>query len=538
MTKVSNLLEIDMSKWEFNSQDKTYYQLSIPYVSNPPDPQYNNLSIFIPDKYFKSQKNKDNKTFTCEINQSGKIGKLTSKNAPIVFLVDTGGYMPCEPLKEYESKKDYTDKGLIYIHPGCRGRTHGAPSGIVDLKAAIRFLRKNKNILPGDTEKIFTFGMSGGGAQSAILGSSGNANVFNGYFKKIGAVLNERDDVYGCMCWCPITGLDIGDAGYEWNLGCSRKDLDKEKMEFSKKLSEAYASYVNNLGLCDENGEKLFLEKSKDGVYQNGSYYDYVKSEIERSFSNFIQDTKFPYNYEKSQEDHSKLGEKMKKMGGKKGGNAFEMKDKITRVKIEPEVQIKGTYKNISDYLKALNSKVKWIEYDDKKKKASITSISDYVKAMKPATKGIGAYDDLERNQGENELFGLNNEKAHFDRFLKKIVKNTEYEKEFENDFKINDEMGHNMNLRVDIMTPLYYLIKRFPGYKKSKVAPLWRIRTGLQQGDCALCTEINLALACKNYEEVKNVDFEMIWDQQHREAERKGGVSYVNFIEWVLNNC
>ena len=538
MTKVTNVLQIDMSKWEYNQQDKTYYQLSIPYLKNPPDPHYNNLAIFVPDKYFKSQKNKDNKTYKCEINQSGKIGKLTPKNAPIVFLVDTGGYMPCEPLKEYESQKDYTDKGLIYIHPGCRGRTHGAPSGIVDLKAAIRFLRKNKDILPGDTEKIFTFGMSGGGAQSAVLGASGNANIFNGYFKKIGAVLNERDDVYGSMCWCPITGLDIGDEGYEWNLGCSRKDLDEEKSNFSKKLSEAYASYINNLDLCDENGEKLSLERSKDGIYQNGSYYNYVKNEIERSFCNFIQDTKFPYNYEKSQEDHSKLGEKMKKMGGKKGGNAHEMKDKINRVKIEPDIQIKGTYKNINDYLKALNSKVKWIEYDEKKKKATITSISDYVKAMKPASKDIGAYDDLELNQGENELFGLNNEKSHFDRFLKKIVKGTKYEKDFENDFKICDEMGHNMNLRVDMMTPLYYLIKRFPGYKKSKVAPLWRIRSGLQQGDCALCTEINLALACKNYDGVKNVDFEMIWDQQHREAERKGGVSYVNFIEWVLNNC
>ena len=32
--------------------------------------------------------------------------------------------------------------------------------------------------------------------------------------------------------WCLITGLDIGDEGYEWNLGCSRKDLDEEKISF------------------------------------------------------------------------------------------------------------------------------------------------------------------------------------------------------------------------------------------------------------------------------------------------------------------
>lgn len=534
MISSGKYLEVDMSKWEFNSSDKIYYQLSIPYVLNPPDPHYNSLAIFVPEKYFKATKNEDNETFTCEKNASGKVNKFSCENAPIVFLVDTGGYMPCEPLTEYESYKDYTDKGLIYIHPGCRGRQHGAPSAIVDLKAAIRFIRKNQELLPGDTEKIFTFGMSGGGAQSAILGASGNCPIFNGYFKKIGAILNERDDVHGSMCWCPVTNLDIGDESYEWNLGVSRKDLDDENQIISNKLSEAYASYLNGLDLKDENGEKLRLQRSKEGIYQEGNYYDYVKEEIERSFENFVEDTKFPYNYEKSQEDHSKLGEKMKKMG-KKGG--IEMKDRINRNKIAPEVEIKGIYKNLHDYLNALNEKRKWIEYDEKKKKAKITSIADYVISMKPASKGIGAFDDLEKGQGENELFGLNGEKSHFDRYLKNIVKGTSYEDEFEEDFRVNDEMGHNMNLRVDMMTPLYYLVKRFPGYHKSNVAPFWRIRTGLQQGDCALCTEINLALAVKNYEGVKEVDFEMVWDQQHREAERKEGISYLNFIDWVVHH-
>ena len=191
------------------------------------------------------------------------------------------------------------------------------------------------------------------------------------------------------------------------------------------------------------------MERSNDGIYQNGIYYNYVKSEIERSFCNFIQDTKFPYNYEKSQEDHSKLNDKMKKMISKKEGNVFEMKDKINRVKIQPEIQIKGTYKNITDYLKALNSKVKGIEYDKKKKKTSITSISHYIKSMKQASKDIGVYDDLNCNQGENELFGLNNKKSYFDKYLKKIVKRTKYKKDFEEDLKVNDEMGHNEILEL-----------------------------------------------------------------------------------------
>ena len=32
-----------------------------------------------------------------------------------------------------------------------------------------RYMRYNKNMLPGDTNKIHTFGMSGGGAQSCLI---------------------------------------------------------------------------------------------------------------------------------------------------------------------------------------------------------------------------------------------------------------------------------------------------------------------------------------------------------------------------------
>lgn len=90
--------------------------------------------------------------------------------------------------------------------------------GVVDLKAVIRYIRFNKDILPGDTSKIITFGMSGGGAQSALMGSSGDSPLYEPYLKEIGAIMNESDEVYGSMCWCPVTNLDQGNESYEWNL--------------------------------------------------------------------------------------------------------------------------------------------------------------------------------------------------------------------------------------------------------------------------------------------------------------------------------
>lgn len=53
---------------------------------------------------------------------------------------------------------------------------------------------------------------------------------------------------------------------------------------------------------------------------------------------------------------------------------------------------------------------------------------------------------------------------------------------------------------------------------------------------DCALSTEMNLALAAKNYSSDTNVDFETVWGQGHTMAERSGD-STSDFITWV-NKC
>ena len=81
--------------------------------------------------------------------------------------------------------------------------------------------------------------------------------------------------------------------------------------------------------------------------------------------------------------------------------------------------------------------------------------------------------------------------------------------------------------------TPLYYLLESSEGYETSAAAKYWRIRTGINQGDCALSTEMNLALALENYEAVESVDFETVWGQGHTQAEREGN-STENFIAWV----
>ncbi|MBE7070755.1 MAG: hypothetical protein E7386_09700 [Ruminococcaceae bacterium] len=88
----------------------------------------------------------------------------------------------------------------------------------------------------------------------------------------------------------------------------------------------------------------------------------------------------------------------------------------------------------------------------------------------------------------------------------------------------------------MKMYTPLYYLLESSEGYNTSKVAQYWRIRTGITQGDCALSTEMNLALALEDNSAVKSVDFETVWGAGHTMAERTGN-STENYINWV-NEC
>ena len=76
----------------------------------------------------------------------------------------------------YSTISEFIDKGIIYLYAGCGGRyddsmnfISGPPWPVTDLKSVIRYARYNKNFIPGDKDKIFSFRMIEGGAQSCLL---------------------------------------------------------------------------------------------------------------------------------------------------------------------------------------------------------------------------------------------------------------------------------------------------------------------------------------------------------------------------------
>ena len=538
---VTNLDKVDMSKWQYNEDDDVYWQVGLSYCESPQDEDYESMGIFVPGAYFTAEENEDG-TYTCALKEDGKVGDFTAKTAPVVIPVETPGYAAMNPPTEYTSLADYMEAGFVYLYAGARGRDHGAPAGVTDFKAAIRYYRYTADLLPGDPEKVFSFGMSGGGAQSALIGSTGDSELYTPYLEQIGAVSGVSDAVLGSMCWCPITNLDVGDAAYEWNMGSARTGLDEDTQKLSDGLATEFASYINDLKLTDAEGNVLTLKESDNGIYQKGSYYNYLKDIVEDSLQNFLKDNEFPYDTSSASKSDSGMMLGGGGFGGfgKQGGQkpsedqSYEQMDQIDRTggSSSSGLTISGTFETAEDYIAALNQESEWVKYDAETKTVSITSLADFVKYLKTPSKSVGAFDDLQRTQGENTLFGYaDGEGAHFDAIEASLLKGTDYEEAFTEDLARKDALGNTVDYRVNMYNPMYYLCDYYEGNGTSELAKYFRIRTGINQGDTALCTEVDLALALAAAG--VDVDFATVWGQGHTKAERTG-TSDENFIEWV----
>ncbi len=566
-TALSEKLSIDMDNWNYDETNDIYYQIGLVYCAEPEDTSYESCGIYVPGKYFTGTEN-SNGTYTCTINENGQTGNYSASSAPIVIPVNTPGYSSCAAPTSYngDSIKDYTDAGFIYLDAGCRGRDNAeAPDGVTDLKSAVTYYRFNGDVLPGNSEKIFTFGHSGGGAQSAIMGASGNSELYNPYLESIGAAMVDKDGnslsnaIEGAMCWCPITNLDTADEAYEWNMGQYVREDSTFSGALSDDLSAEYATYINELGLKDPNGNTLTLEESDSGVYTSGSYYDYMMEVTEESLNNFLADTTFPYTPSSGGEmggmpSGDASGEMPSDSGSMPTGDASSdiPSDSGSTPTGDAETSdssdSSSSYETAQDYIDSLNSDETWIEYDSSTNTAKITSLETFVKHCKNPSKSVAAFDDLERSQAENGLFGLDaDSSSHFDAILADLLTNnkdkyasysdySDYSSEYNNDLAQTDTLNNTMETRVNMYNPMYYLCDYYDGSGSSDVAKYWRINTGIEQGDTSQCVDVNLYLAVNQKVGSDNVEFSTVWGQGHTQAERTGD-STSNFINWV-NNC
>ena len=273
------------------------------YCGNPVDP-IQKLNLFVPEPLW----------------QGETLNGWTLDTAPIFMPNTVGGYMPgpadAPGLDSHNGQINTVflalEHGYVVAAPGVRGRTSGrrsteffeggradylgtdtgrmtgrAPAFIVDLKAAVRYLRRNRDVIPGDVEKIVTNGTSAGGALSALAGVSGNSPDYTPYLEAIGAA-EERDDIFAASCYCPIHNLEHADAAYEWlfaketTFHLTRKvktaeglkrvpftgELTEKQIALSGELKARFPAYVNGLRLTDAAGNPLTLDDAGEGSFK------------------------------------------------------------------------------------------------------------------------------------------------------------------------------------------------------------------------------------------------------------------------------
>ena len=254
----------------------------IVYVANPVEEQYQQLNLYIPEAYF-----------------NGKtINGFNAQTAPIFFPNGVGGYMPAKPLSLTGGKfKDTNNslimalsKGFVVASPGARGRTSAtgkAPAVIVDLKAAVRYLKYNDKEIPGDANKIISNGTSAGGASSALLGASGDQAAYEPYLKELGAA-PATDAIFAVSAYCPITNLENADKAYEWQFGnlsqyktmevsmldynvqrtYKTRTFTAEQTKVSADLKKDFPTYLNSLQLKNSKGKRLTLNAKGEGNFK------------------------------------------------------------------------------------------------------------------------------------------------------------------------------------------------------------------------------------------------------------------------------
>lgn len=429
-----------------------------------------------------------------------------TQQTPIFLRTYVGGYMASaagQPQAGDASGRALKE-GYVLVIPGSRGRnstvvadkkdkkkgikkgqtiyTGRAPAAILDLKAAIRYLRHFDGVMPGDAEKIITDGTSAGGAMSSLMGATGNNPAYEPMLKAMGAA-DERDDVFASVCYYPIIDLDHADMAYEWlyNGTDSRQQGNADVLAVSNELKAMFPAYLASLNLYTPGGTLLTAD----------NYLDYVKGELIRSAQiakNAGADIPDSLGFVFSEEagfGAPPINGGMTRMGG----------DKKPMGNRPPMMMRPGGSKRVGEYI---------IDIDMDRYLNYVVSTQPLKTAPAFDTQGVVG----QNASGENEEFGDSKGNS---------VNFTEYSAA-----KTGNVVTQEIAQNVALLNPMNFI-----GDGMTDVAPHWYIRHGARDRDTSFPVPINLALKLQNAG--KDVNFLLAWNRPH-----SGDYALDELFEWI----
>lgn len=441
-------------------------------------------------------------------------------------------------------------RGMVYINIASRSRGATAPDGvysdgiyqgkapaaIVDAKAAVRYLRLNDSLMPGNANRIIVNGTSGGGAQVTQLGSTGDHADYLPYLQAVGAAgvdangkSTVSDSVYAVVAYCPIQDMGSADLAYEWMfnvldtralVSADQKAgliVDASNAELvrasnpdptgSVELMNKFAAYQTSLGLKNDAGAALTTDNLLAALI----------AEFKNAASAYVKAGKsiVAYNAYGSAAANGVAG----------GSGTLYYKNDFIDVDASGTV----TYFNLSNYLKfvAKQSRLKAVPaFDQVGQTAALATTATADRTSTGATV-FGNY-----SGGESNLFGTATQVyANFTEQAWNNNNGGDTANAVQSDVGLlNTGYTWAGTPQQAFLLKQYKLINALPYIGKTEgIAKHWRIRVGARDRDTSFTVAYNISRALKADAQVKNIDYALHWDVGHA-----GNYDVLNAFSWI----
>lgn len=501
-------LELTAPAWELSANGSYYSLKNVVYCTNVINENYQYMNIYVPAAYI----------------DGGECNGYTAETAPIILENNCMGWNSSTPSSANSS---YLAEGFVHISVGARSRnaengTGKMPAPVVDQKAAVRMLRLNADVIPGDEEKIVSLGSSGGGQMSSILGATGNMDNYYPYLYEIGAagielvngeyVSTIDDNIYASMCFCPIVDLDNADLAYAWmrydagetgamTMFSGEIQFSDFQLALQDDLAVAFAEYINGLGIVNGDGEVLSFNTGASGEIdaRSGSYYDQILENMSNALNAWIAGAGYT---------ESASGE---------------------------------MYDTFDAYYASLEEPASWLT-QNADGTWSVTDMAGFLNGTGLArNKDIPGFDTFYATE-EGNGFGTADEAGmHFSANVAAVLEENydEYAAmagfgDQDVDVYIEQAAREDIQEQAYLMNATQIMLAVANGTEEADISKHWRTRNGTADEHTSFTIAYNLAMSAA-MAGAESVDYSLVWNMGHGSDE---GTTTGTFVDWVHSIC
>ena len=488
--------------WESLPEEGIRILRHVIFCSRPVSNHYQSMNIIVPAAYVREDGS---------IDRNARVSGYTADTAPVIFRNSCSGWMSSDPDSDRSaafSAKDVAESGYVYVCCGARSRDLGRigkmPAPVIDLKAGIRFLRRNASVLPGCMDRIISIGGSGAGEMSSVIGATGNHPDYLPYLEEISAAMDVRDDVFGCMCYYPIADIENADLAYAWlrfdsgeasvTLGGGGQhghvDFSEFQLALQQDMSRRFAEYVNELQLKDEDGTQLTFARAEDGGAdpRKGSYYEKILANLSDAL------------------------------------NAFLAREADPAAWIRSQYTADGM---LPDWLTIHQGQYR------------ITDLDGFLAGTHLArNKDIPGFDTFWKTAENNGFGGGRDTAVHYSRETGALLAANRERYAQLSGFEacdvpayIREPEDETVREQTRLMNATHLLLENARKKKLMDPAPFWRIRSGTADEHTSFSVGYNLALAARENAGVQ-ADYHLVWNMRH--GGEMEGSSTGTFRKWV----